>query len=284
MIIARLQGGLGNQLFQYAAAKALATRLNKPFKVETITSLQKDKRRAIALNDLQANVELATKKEVKEFIYFPSLYRHPQSFLFKTGKHIYHEPHFHFDKNFLQLTDPVFLDGFWQSPLYFKEIETIIRQDFTVKPELIKNVQEKGKELESKNSMAVHIRRGDFLHPEITAYHGVMDIAYYSRAIQLITEKIPGATVHYFSDDIEWVKKNLPADNAVFVSSFTTSAIEDFYLMTKCRHHIIANSSFSWWTAWLNTNPDKVVVAPEKWFADSSIHTNDLIPSHWIQI
>jgi hypothetical protein len=285
MIIVRLQGGLGNQLFQYAAGKALATRLNKPFKLETITSLQKDKQRNIALHDLQTKFELASKDEVKEFVRFPLLYRHPVS-VFKTGKNIYHEPHFHFDENFFRLNDPVFLDGFWQSPLYFKGIETALREDLTVNPELIKNVTEKGKEMEAKASIAVHIRRGDFLDSNIAAYHGVLSAFYFEKAIGLIKEKVPAASVYFFSDDIAWVKQNIAVDkNAEFVSSFITrSAIEDFYLMTKCRHNIIANSSFSWWPAWLNANPDKIVVAPQRWFADSSIKTNDLIPADWLRI
>jgi hypothetical protein len=132
----------------------------------------------------------------------------------------------------------------------------------------------------------VHIRRGDFLNEKITAYHGVLSAFYFEKAIGLIREKIPSASIYFFSDDIEWVKQNLAVDkNSVFVSSFITrSAIEDFYLMTKCKHNIIANSSFSWWPAWLNNNPDKIVVAPKKWFADSSINTNDLIPQDWIRI
>jgi len=284
MIIVRLQGGLGNQLFQYAAGKALATHLNKSFKLETITSLQKDRRRSIALNDFQAAFDLASRKEVKRFVQFPSLYRHPVS-LFKTGRNIYHEPHFHFDENFFNIADPVFLDGFWQSPLYFKPIEDSIRKDFRVRAELINNVIEKGKELEGKSSIAVHVRRGDFLNPKIAAYHGVLDATYFEKAIRLVKDKAAGASVYFFSDDIDWVKQNLSLDkDAEFVSSFTRSAIEDFYLMTKCRHNIIANSSFSWWPAWLNANPDKIVVAPEKWFADSSINTNDLIPGNWTRI
>jgi Glycosyl transferase family 11 len=284
MIIVRLQGGLGNQLFQYAAGKALSTQLDKPFKLETITSLRKDKRRHIALHDLQTTFELASIREVKEFVRHPSLYRHPIS-LFKAGRNIYQEPHFHFDPNFFRLNDPVFLDGFWQSPLYFKDIETTIRNDFIIKPALIKNVIEKGRELECRSSIAVHIRRGDFLNPKISAYHGVMSAFYFERAIGLIREKVPDAFVYFFSDDIAWAKQNLSVDrNTEFLSSPAQSAIEDFYLMTKCRHNIIANSSFSWWPAWLNTNPDKIVVAPKKWFADININTNDLIPSGWIRI
>jgi Glycosyl transferase family 11 len=286
MIIARLQGGLGNQLFQYAAGKALAAKLGKPFKLETITSLQKDKRRHIALHDLHTVFELATKKEVKDFVSFQKLYRHNPAFFSKLGKNIYREPHFHFDENFFQLNDPVFLDGFWQSPLYFKDIEKTIRQEFTVKNELIKNVVEKGKELEDNPSIAVHIRRGDFLNEKITAFHGVMSPFYYEKSIRLVKDKDPAAKVYFFSDDIEWVKKNLTVDrNTELVSSYTASAIEDFYLMTKCRHNIIANSSFSWWPAWLNTHPDKIIVAPKKWFADKSgLDTKDLLPKEWIRL
>jgi hypothetical protein len=284
MIIARLQGGLGNQLFQYAAARALATRLNKPFKLETITSLQKDKLRHIALNDFRAAFELATTEEVKQFVYFPSLYRHKPAFFSRLGKHVYREPHFHFDPCFFELNDPVLIDGFWQSPLYFKDIEATLRQDFTIKEELVQRVKEKGKELASKPSVAVHIRRGDFLKPRPAAYHGVLDTDYYSKAIELLAEKVPDLSVHYFSDDIKWVQQNLPAYNAEFVSSFTRSAIEDFYLMTRCRHNIIANSSFSWWPAWLNDNPGKIVIAPKKWFAVSHINTGDLIPAGWIRV
>jgi Glycosyl transferase family 11 len=285
LIITRLQGGLGNQLFQYAAARALATRLDKPFKLEIITTLQKDKKRDIALYDLQANFELAEKKELKEFIFFPSLYRHKPAFFSRFGKNVYREQHFHFDKKIFQLTDPVYLDGFWQSPLYFRGIESILKQDFTVKDELVKNVTARGKELAGKDSIAIHIRRGDLLNPKAMAYHGVLDKTYYEKAIRLLAQKVSSASFHVFSDDIGWAKQNLvlPAGTE-FVSSITKSAIEDFYLMTKCRHNIIANSSFSWWPAWLNDNPRKIIVAPKNWFADNRINTDDLIPPEWIRI
>ncbi|MBL7743837.1 MAG: alpha-1,2-fucosyltransferase [Chitinophagaceae bacterium] len=284
MIIARLQGGLGNQLFQYAATKALAEKLSVPFKFDAITSLQKDKQRKIALHDFQASFELAAKNEIKKFVFFPSLYRHSPSFFANFGKHIYREPHFHFDQYFFRLTDPVFLDGFWQSPLYFKDIEDIIRQDFLIKENLIKNVKELGKELENRNSVAVHVRRGDFLTPKASMYHGVMDEGYYEKAITLIKEKQQEVSVYYFSDDTDWVKRHLQPHYAGFVSPYTLTAIEDFYLMTRCRHNIIANSSFSWWTAWLNNHPGKMVVAPKKWLAKDQINTGDLIPSNWFCI
>lgn len=285
MIICRLQGGLGNQLFQYAAAKALASRLNRPFKLETLTSLRKDKLRSIALGDLHVHFELATKDEIRQFMRFPSLYRHRAGFFARLGRNIYREPHFHFDKNFFNLTDPVFLDGYWQSPLYFKDVETTIREEFTVKPELVKNVLQKGKELESQQSVAIHVRRGDFLNPVSSAYHGSLSAFYYERAMGIIKDKIPEASIYFFSDNIDWVKQNVATNkHAEFISSSERSAIEDFYLMSKCRHNIIANSSFSWWTAWLNNNPGKIVIAPKNWFVSSAINTNDLIPRDWTRI
>jgi hypothetical protein len=284
MIIARLQGGLGNQLFQYAAAKALATRLNRSFKLDAITSLKGDKLRQIALHQLEAGFELATKSEIRKFVFFPTLYRHKPALFSKIGRRIYRERSFSFDQKFLRLRNPIFLDGFWQSPRYFEDIESIIRDDFQVRPELIKKVVQKGNELSAAPSIAVHVRRGDFLNPKIAAYHGVLEPGYYEKAIELVKQKIPNATVHFFSDDIEWVKENIPAAASTeFVSSPNRSAIEDFYLMTRCQHHIIANSSFSWWTAWLNDKPGKIVVAPKSWFA-VDLDTKDLIPRDWIQI
>lgn len=285
MIIARLQGGLGNQMFQYAAAKSLAKRLGSSFKLEALTSLSKDKQRVIALGDLNAGFELATKEEIKKFLFFPGLYRHKPELFSKLGRNVYREQSFHYDPNFLTLSDPVYLDGFWQSPRYFADIETIIRSDFAVKDQLVKKVLSKGRELEESHAIGVHVRRGDFLRPKIAAYHGVLDAAYYQSAIESIQEKDPRATVHFFSDDIEWVKSNIPTQvNTEFVSSPRRTALEDFYLMSKCRHNVIANSSFSWWAAWLNNHPDKMVVAPRNWFADPVINTGDLIPSGWIRL
>ncbi|MBC7947013.1 MAG: alpha-1,2-fucosyltransferase [Chitinophagaceae bacterium] len=285
MIIVRLQGGLGNQLFQYAAAKALATRLGRGFKSEIITSLQKDKLRTIALNDLQAPFELATPKEIRNFIQFPLLYRHKPALVARMGKHIYREPHFQYDPHFLTLTDPVYLDGFFQSPKYFQDIEELIRQDFQVRSEQVQAVMQKGKELTAKSSVAIHIRRGDFANAKAVNYHGILTSEYYMKAIEVIKSKVPGASFHFFSDDIAWVKEKIPMDKgSELVSLQTTSSIEDFYLMTKCQHNIIANSSFSWWTAWLNNNPGKNVIAPKKWFVVEGINTDDLIPAGWIRL
>lgn len=285
MIIARLQGGLGNQMFQYAAAKSLARRNHTDFKLETITSLQKDSKRILELSKLQATYTLADYKEVKAFIPFPGLYRHVPSLLKHISHGVFREKHFHFDPSFFNTSTSVFLDGFWQSPKYFENISEEIRKDFLVKKELVTKWDDKIKVLQNTNSVSVHIRRGDLLNPKAAAYHGILQPSYYENAMGLLRKQISDATFHFFSDDINWVKNNisLPAMSEL-TSLQTHSAIEDFHLMKNCSHNIIANSSFSWWAAWLNSNDSKKVVAPKNWFAVDSISTEDLIPESWIRL
>ena len=286
MIIARLQGGLGNQLFQYAAAKGLASRLNCGFKVENITSLTKDRKRKLALDELHTQYHLATENEVRRFVKLPSLYRHAPSLFSLLSKNIYREPHFHFDHSFTLLQDPVFLDGFFQSPKYFSNVNHDILKEFRIKTELSARIKEKCDELANTNSISVHIRRGDFLNPKAINYHGILDKHYYETALELIKQKAGDhARFYFFSDDINWVSSNLLLPpNSELVSKSTGSAIEDFFLMSNCKHNIIANSSFSWWPAWLNNNDKKIVIAPKNWFVDTSIITTDLIPEEWIRI
>ncbi len=283
MIIVRLQGGLGNQLFQYAAGKALSSRLGVPIKLETLTSLNKKKSRDLELDKFLIDFELATPGEVRSFVLFPQLYRHFPNLI--AGTNVYREPFFQYDRNFNKLKDPVYLDGFWQSPFYFQDIEELIRKEFSIRKEFINHLEVKGSEFRKIDSVSVHIRRTDFMKPKAAAYHGVLPSSYYHAAISLIKERVPGAILYFFSDDIEWVKQNLnPTGDSVFVSETTKSAIEDFFLMSSCRHNIIANSSFSWWAAWLNSSGQKIVIAPSKWFARPEINTSDLIPKDWIRL
>jgi hypothetical protein len=284
MIIARLQGGLGNQLFQYAAAKALAVQHNVPLKLDATTALPADNLRQLALHQVNATVDIASAKEISQFVWLPSLYRHSK-WISKLGRHIYREKDFSFDPGFFQLVPPVFLDGYWQSEKYFQPVEALIRQEFMVKKTLLTKVEQKAREIHSRPSVSVHIRRGDFQNKKAAAYHGVLPIEYYAQAMDLLYTRFPNAFFYLFTDDVNWVSSNfnrfVPCE---LVSAFTTSPIEDFYLMQQCNHHIIANSSFSWWAAWLNTNKEKVVITPKKWFAQPGINTKDLIPENWMQL
>lgn len=282
MIIIRIQGGLGNQLFQYAAARNLAEQEGAELKLDLL-SFHSGQVRNLELSAFNFEPLQASLKEIKQFSRFPQLYRHNPVLFSKLGRHIYREPFYHFDSNFLNLKDPVYLDGFFQSEKYFKAIEDIIRKEFIVKAELVKHLTEIINQWKDKETVSVHIRRGDYTQKKYLAYHGLLTAEYFNQSIKIISEKINHPHFCFFSDDINWVKKNINITAShTFISDFTKTAIEDFYLMSQCKHNIIANSSFSWWAAWLNNNPKKNIIAPQKWFNEAPHNTKDLIPNGWI--
>ncbi len=289
MIIVQLKGGLGNQLFQYAAGLSLATHLNTSVKVDVSELNKADKQiRTIRTFDLQSILlapEVATAAELKPFernIIFRAL----RKFKVPYKKSIYIEPSFPFDENFFNTADNVYLEGYRQSQKYFRNIEEKIRNGFQFKAEATKDVQAIAAKLRSENSVSVHIRRGDYNKPIVRLYHGVMDESYYQKAINLLENKIPNTRFYVFSDDPSWVGEHLKFSSPVEIISgvHTKTHFEDFYLITQCRHNIIANSTFSWWSAWLNSNPEKIVIAPQKWFNKAPHDTKDLIPDIWIKL
>jgi hypothetical protein len=192
-----------------------------------------------------------------------------------------------FDPGVLRISGGVYLAGYWQSEKYFADVAELIRQEFTLKSEPDKLNQQVLDEIEVTNSVSLHIRRGDYVSdPVINQVHGVLGLDYYSRAVNFVAGRTTQPHFFVFSDDIAWAKENLRLS---FPLSFVEHNVEDreyedLRLMCHCKHHIIANSSFSWWGAWLNASPDKIVVSPEKWFSDLSLDTKDLIPEHWVKI
>lgn len=172
-------------------------------------------------------------------------------------------------------------EGFWQSEKYFFPIEQTVRESFSFNIELLNNeTRTIAQEIVGKETVSVHIRRGDYL---ASSDFGLCSIDYYKHAMSFISEKLNISTFIFFSDDMDWVKNNIPCTDAVYVScNHGTNSWQDMYLMTQCKHNIIANSSFSWWGAWLNNNPDKIVVAPTKWFNYSPNY--DILPKGWITI
>jgi hypothetical protein len=285
MIIVKLTGGLGNQLFQFAAAKSLALHLKQPFKLD-VSSYKTDILRDFELSFFNANFEVAAAEEINSFT--------QQSFLGKLLQHlkpsykrkIYKEPFYHYDENFFNALPNVYLKGYWQSHKYFLPFHTIIEKDFSVKKDFIQNVETAVSQLENEVNVSVHIRRSDYANKITNNFHGVLPEAYYNAAIASIKNKYANAKFYFFSDDIDWVQKNInTSDNFEFVTGkITSAAIEDFCLMQHCSHNIIANSSFSWWAAYLNPNPDKIVIAPKRWFNKAPYDTKDLIPESWIRL
>jgi hypothetical protein len=181
----------------------------------------------------------------------------------------------------LSPTDPSTILGDWQSEKYFNNFGDEVRAMFQIRKDLSEQGRKYAKDISRcVPSIALHVRRGDYLLPDKIIYHGVMPKSYYEMALKIIADKMgqPG-TVFVFSDDTEWCANNMPG---IIVEG--TDRFDDLQLISLCSHAIIANSSFSWWGAWLNTNPNKIVVAPKQWFVNSAINTNDLIPESWIRL
>ena len=197
------------------------------------------------------------------------------------------EKRFSFDEGILRLPDNVYIKGNWQSEKYFRDIESLIRRDFVIGVPPSDKSGKLARTIASVNSVSVHFRRGDYASdPKINAIHGVLDLAYYHRSFDLISKKVQNPHLFAFSDDPAWVAENVRTSLPLtLVASVTDGLVhEDLRLMSLCKHHIVANSSFSWWGAWLSPNPDKIVMAPKRWFNSPDFDTRDLLPENWVQV
>lgn len=178
-------------------------------------------------------------------------------------------------------------DGYWQSERYFVDAADIIRAEFKPRLALEPENAATAAAIDGVTAVSVHVRRGDYVTDKVTnAYHGVCSLDYYRAAIARIAERVASPHLFVFSDDHAWVQENLRSN---YPTTYVTAnspdrGYRDMQLMSRCRHHIIANSSFSWWGAWLNPRPDKVVVAPARWFIDKSNDTRDLLPGEWLRV
>lgn len=281
-VIVTLCGGLGNQMFQLAAGRALALRENASLSAD-ITPLLRHGQRTYGLGDFQLGTHVRQQPGVSSRR-FSSLRRLARQLF--TGEQLFKEASFAYDDRILHARAPVRLDGYFQSERYFVDAATEIRADFMPRAEKQAGIDELAARLiPSQPAVSLHVRRGDYTDPAVMKVHGLMGADYYERALRLIAEKAGPCVVCIFTDDPAWVRANLslPSD-ARFVSEHTRSAMEDLMLMSRCSHHITANSSFSWWGAWLNPSEHKVVVSPERWFQpDSGIDARDLRPQGWLQ-
>lgn len=285
MVIAKLIGGLGNQMFQYALGRRLSVKLSSNLKLDT-SGFQIYKLHDYGMHcfDLENFTNTCIKPSNSP------LYRKINRFLpskFHFGyKHVL-ENCFSFDKQILKLRGDLYLDGYWQSEKYFREIRSTLLSDFTIKYTQDTQNLETSSKIKSCQAISLHIRRGDYVNNAQTLEkHGVCDLDYYYRAIAYVGERISDPSFFIFSDDPDWAKENLKIDYPMtFISNNDASKnYEDLRLMSQCIHNIIANSSFSWWGAWLNENPNKIVIAPKRWFNDSSVNTTDLIPETWLSL
>lgn len=292
MIVVNLMGGLGNQMFQYALGRKLSLLHQTELLLDCSflnTPNPNHIKREYELDVFNIQARIATKKELKNFRPFQSnnLIRRLQRLTpgLQTHYAITQKTHA-FDPDILSAPDNSWLNGFWQTEQYFNDIEKIIRQDFIFKLPLQGLNKELSEKIIACKSVSIHVRRGDYTNPETLAYHGICKPHYYYKAIDHILQKHAIDELFVFSDDSDWVKKNLKLQlPATYIDHNTgKKSFEDMRLMSLCKHNIIANSSFSWWAAWLNSNDDKQVITPEIWIADKNVDTKDVRPSNWITL
>lgn len=275
-------GGLGNQLFQYALGRRLALK-NKTELFLDISQLGSyGKPRQYSLSHLAIAESIATNKQLAK-LKIISLF---DFFKPRGKKSIIREHGYPFDPSVINAPRNAYLDGHWQTEKYFKDIEDTIRQDLTIKDPPDKKYLTMLDKISRTNSVSLHIRRADYLVGKNTSVFTICQPEYYKQALAFITQKIGISELFVFSDDIEWASKNISFPRPItFVSDGDFADYQELILMSSCKHNIIANSTFSWWGAWLNNNHQKIVVTPKKWFfIATTIDERDIIPSTWIKI
>ncbi|RYF91625.1 MAG: alpha-1,2-fucosyltransferase [Chitinophagaceae bacterium] len=276
MIIIQMEGGLGNQMFQYAlylffrhrniTAKADISRfenytLHNGYELERIFGINAKyagKKERAVVKVLGKCLHLLARQPYKEKARMQWRFQ-PAVHKMKFG----------------------FLKGYWQTEQYFLEAATLVRERFTFPAIADEQNKKLLQRFEQGNAVSLHVRRGDYLS---IAQPATLPLAYYNEAIRLITATVPDARFFVFSDDIPWVKQNLHQSNMYYIDwNKGSESFRDMQLMSACQHNIIANSSFSWWGAWLNNNEKKIVIAPQQWMPGLPAGT-DVLPKSWVQV
>ena len=280
MIIIKIKGGLGNQLFQYAVGRALALHHRLPLKLD-LTIFKTYKLHRYLLDQFAIQADIATEDEIiklkgRNNVLFSALRK---AGLIKRKSYLKETRSSYFDASVFK-NDDVYLDGYWQNELYFSDIREELLRDLTS----ISSMSELGvvyiEGIKKSNSVSLHVRRGNYLNLK---NFNVLEINYYMKAVEYIRKNVEKPTFYIFSDDLEWCKNSLGfLDNCIFVDS-TKTEIDDLKLMSFCKHNIIANSSFSWWGAWLNQNCKKTVIAPKGWLLNDPGSSN-VILSDWVKM
>jgi hypothetical protein len=280
IIVVRLKGGFGNQLFQYAFGYNLAKKKNAHLVLDSITYLNSDPLRNYGLHNLNIpNKHLHTKAQKKLFLLARKLLKF-------SKPHVHHEiQDFIYSDTVLEYSGDIILDGYFQNERYFSNSRSDLIHIFEHASHQFKD-QDIYKKIINKNSIALHIRRGDYVQNKTTnEFHGTCDLSYFEQAQELFNNTQP--TYFIFTDDIEWAKENLKINQEhYFIHDYIQNDFNEFILMMHCKHYIISNSTFSWWAAWLCTNENKKIVCPKRWFKNDKLNlqANNLIPNDWIRI
>ena len=288
MIIVKIYGGLANQMFQYALYKSLLFKSKEAY-TDTISFVPTWGFDDVRLSETFPNLKInnADIDIIKKFSIDRSLLNRVRKLLRIHKKTHYFEPTYHYNPAVFDLKANYYIEGYWQTEKYFNDIKNEIRKDF-----MFRNFDDKRNidllhKLQNEESVCIHVRKGPDYKKSITA--GACEIDYYNRAIDLIKEKIGSPSFYVFTDNKEWVKDMFKNFKYTLIDWNPVSGplnYLDMQLMSNCKHNIIANSSYSWWGAWLNQNPDKIVIGPKIWFAKKNIHfdSSDILPKNWIAL
>lgn len=292
MIITNIIGGLGNQMFQYAAGRSLTLAKGTEFRLDVSDFSGYGLHQGFELQRVfNCPVQTATRSDVQAILGWQAspimrrLLAKPALSMFRRRGFVV-EPSFNYWQGIKEVPTGSYLAGYWQSERYFHDVAQTICTDFTFRnPPSARNA-ELAEQIQQGNTVSLHVRRGDYVkNPKTTATHGLCSLEYYQSAIQYVIDRVERPSFYIFSDDPAWVRENMKIEHpSVYVDhNHGAESYNDMRLMSMCKHHIIANSSFSWWGAWLNPNPDKIVVAPRKWFANNN-DVSDLFPSGWVTL
>lgn len=285
-IIVRIMGGLGNQMFQYAWGRFLADRLNVPLELDLTTFDEGYEARSFALDYFNITTKLASREDVallrKRPFWGVKAFR--KLLGVRTG-HVRENGNHAIDEGLFSVKPPALLDGYWQCARYMELARSLINKDFQFMRALSSSNEEHLECINASESVALHVRRGDYVsNPTFNAVHGVCSIDYYRKAVALMLDLLKDSRFYVFSDDLSWVSENLDLpQGTVFIDNNQNVPHEDLRLMTACKHNVIANSSFSWWGAFLGQYSDKQVIAPLQWYAQGR-SSGDFLPSSWLKL
>lgn len=289
MIMMKLGGGLGNQMFQYALGKSLAVKRSEKLLLDVSTyGYDKDNKyyRSYGLTHFNTDAGIATQEEIERIKYpFGKLARKIKvalSYRILRRHHIKYEP------GLFKRKGDLYLEGYWQSYKYFNDIRETIIKDFSLRKPFSAAAQETAKNIrDAKNSVSIHVRRGDYVASaaNIRIYGSHCNAKYYAKALSILSGEKGPLSVFVFSDDIEWVKKNIAIPHkTTYVSETSAPDYERMMLMSLTESHVICNSTFGWWSAWLDDKKGKKVIAPSIWIPGIDLPIDDILPPEWIRI
>lgn len=303
MIIVKLVGGLGNQLFQYATARSISLRKGVEFKLDNNVYKESLGHNILRykLNRFNVIENFATDEEIKKYSnevpvsFFQRAYN-----FFLTKKlnipnrynkksHLIERFDDKIDGRIIDCRDGMYLEGWFGKEAYFRDFRSELERDLSLKNPPASENQKLLEKIENCNSVSVHMRRGDIAAGIHNSFFRLLPLSYYEEALKIITDRVKDPVFYIFSDSIDWVKENFKIDwPIVYVDNNGDREYEDLNLMMHCKNHIIANSTFSYWGAWLGDRPDHVVVAPETWYNDAEANAKVdhrlMYPEHWVLV